>query len=390
MWQAEQPVVLEVHAAARIADAVAAVEESARTAGVAGRDVVLLVSEHWLRWVRLPWQAEFSDQQALQLAARRALAESWQIDDAEYAQVVAVDDAPWGQSRAVVAIDRELLDALTAMLQKAGARRVAVRPLVSALAAARDPALDGAFFVADAAMVSVVVLRAGRLAAVFSQPVGDDAAERGEHLWRRVALREEIVAGLAAPVETRGFADAHASAAVDRVAPVFVELPPALTGRALLLAAACVLALVVAGGFAWYASGARSVQEQELAVRSAPPPRAEPLRADQQAQVRAVNRAIRQLNVPVTTLLRAVPPQKGLGVSLLGVEISGSWGAGGGAVSRIEAEARTPADMTGYVAQLNTHPALAAAWLSHHEVERDRSGRPYRFTVETRWKEGAQ
>ena len=110
------------------------------------------------------------------------------------------------------------------------------------------------------------------------------------------------------------------------------------------------------------------------------------------AKVQAVNAAVRELNLPIAALLRALEPARDIHVAVLSVETTGGAGVAGGAAAevggasvRIEAEARTSADMLRYVAFVSERKPFTRAYLTQHEVRSATGERPYRFTVEAPW-----
>ncbi|WP_044564677.1 hypothetical protein [Azospirillum sp. B4] len=116
--------------------------------------------------------------------------------------------------------------------------------------------------------------------------------------------------------------------------------------------------------------------EDDLAARARrrAPPADMPI---PEAQARAVNAAVRQLNLPWRAVLDAVEAGTPRTVALLALEPD----AGRGLI-RIEAEAANGEAMLAYVKQLKQQPLLAGAVLVKHRTEEGQAGRPLRFQIE--------
>lgn len=106
-------------------------------------------------------------------------------------------------------------------------------------------------------------------------------------------------------------------------------------------------------------------------------------------RVQAVNAAIRELNVSITPVLRALQPPQDIRVAVLSIDMPGvvSADSGQASVLKITAEAFTGADMTRYVSFVADQYPITSAYLAHHEVTETLPERPYRFTMEAKWRE---
>jgi hypothetical protein len=108
-------------------------------------------------------------------------------------------------------------------------------------------------------------------------------------------------------------------------------------------------------------------------------------------RVRAVNAAIREINLPIGAVLRALQPPRDIRVALLGIAVeptSADLGSADAqrATLKISAESASGTEMTRYVGYLAGRPPLERAYLVSHVVEAG-SAYPYRFTVEVAWRE---
>lgn len=141
------------------------------------------------------------------------------------------------------------------------------------------------------------------------------------------------------------------------------------------------IGLGACAGASW--EGYEAYREQLAAARklaaARPQGRREAVRLSAK-QVEAVNRAVRQLNLPWQELLGAIEEQLSDRVALLSVEPD--------AASRtlhIQGEVKTADDMVDFVEALNDDERFVSATLVRHEVNDADQNRPYRFVLEAEW-----
>ena len=125
-----------------------------------------------------------------------------------------------------------------------------------------------------------------------------------------------------------------------------------------------------------------ALNERQMAVSPRP---AKGWTETDRKRVRAVNAAIRELNLPMGALARAMVPPKDIHVSLLSLDIAPA--AGGRAKLSITADAAKAADMTRYLSFLAERQNIARPQLVRHEVLEAKDAKAYRFTVEVAWQE---
>ncbi len=148
-----------------------------------------------------------------------------------------------------------------------------------------------------------------------------------------------------------------------------------------LLVLACVVAVAVASGTSW-ALHLRAVAQLEQSLTRAQPPiiAAVPMSATARQlhdqQVKIVGDAVRQLNVPVTRLIKMVQAPNDIHVSLLALDLNQG-------TLKISGEAEGAADMMNYVAYLSERPLFSSVYLVKHE----QAGNAYRFQLEAQWRE---
>lgn len=161
------------------------------------------------------------------------------------------------------------------------------------------------------------------------------------------------------------------------------------------------LALCLAGGLLllpaavyWLvqAQETRRLEVQLAQLQPARPVRA-PLSANQQRErdleLKQVAAAVRQLNLPVTRLVRTVQAPRDVRVALLGLDLNAQQGQDGASVLKIAAEAETPQDMLNYLAFLNQQPMFSSVYLLKHEMNSNANApaHPYRFQLEAQWRQ---
>jgi hypothetical protein len=177
----------------------------------------------------------------------------------------------------------------------------------------------------------------------------------------------------------------------------FVTRPAAATGWRLVLLVVGLLAFGAAG-LDWLVQlRAVSRLETQLALAQPRQPQRAPLSVAQQReqdqQLNVIADAVRQLNLPVTRLVKTVQAPRDIRVALLGLDLNGKAEPGeapskaaSGAL-KISAEAETAQDMMNYVGFLNEQPLFTSAYLVKHELNAAAPNHAYRFQVEAQWRE---
>ncbi|MFM2086341.1 MAG: hypothetical protein RLZZ237_1210 [Pseudomonadota bacterium] len=138
----------------------------------------------------------------------------------------------------------------------------------------------------------------------------------------------------------------------------------------------------------------RRLEAQLAQLQPTQPVRA-PLSATQQRErdieLKQVAAAVRQLNLPVTRLIKTVQAPRDVRVALLGLDLNAQQGQDGASVLKIAAEAETPQDMLNYLAFLNQQPMFSSVYLLKHEMGKDANANtpahPYRFQLEAQWRQ---
>lgn len=190
----------------------------------------------------------------------------------------------------------------------------------------------------------------------------------------------------------------------------FLPRATPLDGWRLALLAVGILALLPAG-FNWL-THYQAVHKLEAQIEQSQPrritrPALAPARQKElDLQVKAVADAVRQLNLPVTRLIKTIQPPHDVRVALLALDLSGQQtqdatdtaaiATPSGAL-KISAEGETAQDMINYLAFLNQQPMFRSVYLVKHEmtnagVNAGANGdggaeRPYHFQLEAQWRQ---
>lgn len=435
---ARDPVVAVLtHALSQVSAALQQWRETPRTDTVVLRELRVLVADCWLTWATLPWSESLADPATADAYVRAQLAAGGTPCDA--ADAVCVDDAAYGQPRAVARFPAGVTDDLERFAAGLGVALRSVCPLSVAAWTVAPRGGTPALAVLDEGLTAVV--QGGRrlgeviVRGPLSEVVEGDAPMRAlQGLWNRLRARDPQFAalpGLAVldlaqvvghaslseaalpdaalpaglqcvtwPAQPLGapssrrlqlaalFASSTASRPSGLDAVAAAEARPWLRWAAAAAAAAALLGVAQA----WQlARQVQATQAEWTALREAPAPvvRHAPWSREDLARVQAVNTAVRELNLPISALLAALQPPGDLRVAVLGVDVASGAPvvAGGSSSVKISAQARSGADMARYVAYVAQRRPFGSAYLVRHEIATEAPDRPYRFTVEAQWKD---
>lgn len=137
----------------------------------------------------------------------------------------------------------------------------------------------------------------------------------------------------------------------------------------------------------WQAHAAR-MQAQQLTRPALAPAQQQ----QRDLQMQAVALAVRQLNLPVTRLIRSIAAPADIHVALLALDLNGQPAAEQGVTQaagalKIVAEAETARDMFNYLAYLNQQTLFRSVYLNRHEMVSAAGERPYHFQLEAQWRQ---
>ncbi len=172
----------------------------------------------------------------------------------------------------------------------------------------------------------------------------------------------------------------------------FIDARASMSGWRLALAGLG-LAALIGTGLAWSVQ-LRAVAALETRLAQATPraPQKVSLSSTQQRdteqQMISAAAAVRQLNVPVTRLIRALQAPRDLRVALLALDLSqkGETEQGGGTL-KLAGQADSAQDIFTYVAFLNEQTLFKSVYLVKHEMIAGATESPYRFQLEARWQQ---
>jgi hypothetical protein len=379
------------------------------------REVRALVADSWLAQTEVPWTSAMKRQASAQASAAAMIAQAG--FDGDWARPMSLDDAPYGMPRLVVAYPQALVAALERLAAALDARQGSILPFsiaawetlprsrqVSSLAI-----LDRGLLVFANGSDST---RLGEVA-VRHAPSGEDETRLLRETWQRTCLRRPELAGLEsvavlaldesvskAPgtpfdrVDTTGWpgsglpAPLRLAVRVGTLRHVIDAIPqhprPSLGTYAMLM-----LGAVLLSAMAWQLTlNAREIGNiitRIEEIRPAPAPVVvEPAwNREELPKVLAVNAAIRELNLPVAAILRALQPPPDIRVAVLGLDASAS-GEDTSSV-KVFAEAPTGAEMARYVNFVSARRPFTSAYLNKHEIVEAGASRSYRFTLEMQW-----
>ena len=385
------------------------------------RDVRVLIADIWLAQVSLPWSAamkrnESAQENACDMIATAGFKGSW-------ARPVRISDAPYGVPRLAVAYPQAVLATMEKLAARLGARLDSLQPFSVAAWEAALPKNRYAFqalmlidrgWIALLAVPGLQGAQAGEIVARRSSVHETFPFRTVQANWQRACLRQpqwaaferigvlsfaetksdDVKPGLPFEVFKLRHEDdvdiAPALLLAEKVKPachaldaVFRHAPPSTAQRVAL--ALCTL--LIAAMSALLFSNARSIDafnahlgDMRPLVKQAIPESA--WSREESSRIRAVNTAIRELNLPIGAILRALQPPQELHVAVLGVDAASGASA---RTIRVTAEAPTGEDMAQYVKFISERHPLFSAYLIRHEIIETASGHPYRFTVDAQW-----
>ncbi len=387
----------------------------------------VVIADCWLAILGLPWSSGMKHTtSALSFACRQLEAAGFEVS---LADTLKLDDAPFGMPRLVVAYPALVLTALEQWVDNITVRLTSILPLsVAAWALAQHipNAYPQALAVLDKGLIIIARSLKGtrfRLSEITLRNI-DQNSEVIEQavcdIWQRLSLRESQLAeiknialfDLSMSNQTkRSFSSVfmpcklpsaggalNVSPALSLVANVYFlrhpldalssQKSPLTLSRAIVLAAAiaCVGIITVQAVKTSFAVRSLTSQLNTTTNTKAVVVHHKALSREEIAQAQAVNIAIRELNLPVSEIVRALEPPKSIRVAVLSIE-TGSSHASIPAPVKIVALARTGAEMMRYIAFVAKHKPFNRAYLTRHEIDDTLVDRPYRFTMEASWRE---
>jgi hypothetical protein len=387
----------------------------------------VLVSDRWIALTTVPWGQALAGSTTRDRFLRDHLeAAGFEITAADTVRID--DDAAFGQPRIAVAYPAPLMDLLAVAAATLGAKLESVQPLEVVLTqwvCSRLALSAGNLAILDRDRLRFMRVAPGGLTAgqsLIEPALSADRRTFVRTLWQRQRLRDPAL-GERASLQALDLQSSTAEAASPTDSDVtFVEWPqdretaPSPAMRAALVVASssslngsttarkrsaagwlvgstCLILAAALGGHAFRLSHAAGTLELAAERQARIPAVSAPLKwtRDELGRIRAVNAAIREINLPIAAVLRALQPPRDIRVALLSIAVEPASADHGsvdakGATLKISAESASGAEMTRYVGYLAGRPPLERAYLVSHVVEAG-SAYPYRFTAEVAWRE---
>ena len=145
--------------------------------GARGEAVAVVLSNHFVRYLVLPWQAELGSAAEVHAWARLRFEQTYGAAAAEW--TIRSCDGGYGKARVACAVDRGLVEQLSERLAGTGLRLASLQPLLMAAYNDAQREFQGptAFAIVEAGRVCLSLLDLGQWREVASRRVGAHAAE---------------------------------------------------------------------------------------------------------------------------------------------------------------------------------------------------------------------
>jgi len=403
-------------------------ESAATPSHSSPRRLRVLVCDRWIALTTVPWSQPLV-RTATQDRFLRSHLEAAGFETTVADTVRMDEEAAFGRPRIAVAYPALLMGMLADAAATLGAHLESVQPLevaVARLARSRVGRSARALAILDRERLRFMDMAAGGLTAgqsLVELALLADRSSSIQALWRRQQLRDPALGERARlhALDLRGPASDATPPASSDVA--FVEwpqgreaalspamraalvvdpgsslngskTPPKRSAAGWLVSAACLILAAILGAHAHRLSTAARTLELAVERQTRTPTLPTPPKWTREdlARIRAVNAAIREINLPIAPVLRALQPPRDIRVALLGIVVEPAGAAdrsadGANAALKLNAESASGAEMARYVGYLAERPPLVRAYLVNHVVDETDSAHPYRFTVEVAWRE---
>jgi hypothetical protein len=377
-----------------------------------GAAVTVVLSNHWVRYLVLPWHAELTGADELAQFARVRFEQTYGAAAAGW--TIRTGDGGWGAPHVACAIDTALVTELQRHLTAHGLRLRSLQPLLMAACNDQRRALGGerAFAVIEPGRVCLSLLGHGRWLDVSNRRAGADVPEAVE---RELATLDAdavppqldvllVGDGARWPAEAAGrparLLDTAASprraitlpargARLRRLDLDLVRPGPAWPAWLLLIAG---LALAVHSGLGYLALADQQAQLQQRSARPRPA-LATPTAAvsdETRREFTAAHQILRELALPWEPLFGLIEGALKADAALLAIEPDAGKG-----VLRIRGEARDYPAILAFMRRLEAPSqtlgaaapqVLSGVHLLNHEIREDVAERPYLFTLAASWR----
>lgn len=376
-----------------------------------GEAVTVVLSNHWVRYLVLPWHAELTGADELAQFARVRFEQTYGAAAADW--TIRSGDGGYGAPHVACAIDTALVTELQRRLTAHGLRLRSLQPLLMAACNGQRRALGGersAFAVIEPGRICLSLLGQGRWLEVSNRRAGADLPEAVE---RELATLDAdavppqldvllVGDGARWPAEPAGrparLLDMAAStrraitlpargARLRRLDLDLVRPGPAWPAWLLLIAG---LVLAVHSGLGYVALADQQAQLQQRSARPRPALAAPTATVSDETrrELDAARQILQELALPWEPLFRLIEASLRADAALLAIEPD----AGKGQL-RIRGEARDYPAILAFMRRLEApqRPAdeapqvLSGVHLLNHEIREDVAERPYLFTLAASW-----
>ena len=177
--------------------------------------VAVVLSNHFVRYLALPWQDELSNDAEVQAWARLRFEHTYGAAASEW--LVQTCEAGYGQPLVACAVDRELVEQLGQLLDRQGLRLASLQPLLMAAFNDHRRHLHGrrSFAIVERGRLCLSQLDAGQWRAISSRRIGNEVAPviaQEEATWDVDAQARQLdvlLVGDAAPWPDQRAPDPH-------------------------------------------------------------------------------------------------------------------------------------------------------------------------------------
>lgn len=374
----------------------------------------VVLAHEWIEHARLPWSSEFS--KGVDEASIRAAVHA-QSRLSDMRDTIRVDATGWQEARWAVVYQQPLLELVQSAAQTLHLDCITVLPeaaVVSSAITSKKNERSVFGYVADQSL-RMIEVHDGRVMSVLQRPVVGQSLDDAAQVWQAVCLRSPHWQGQKLDLLVDDISNTNSKNDVLRTLPWpqasqktvpsmlrsllatdsanhalnAVEAPThgklGWLKLSLMLMGILMLSL---GGKWWHGheylaqlrQSTASTQQTSSSIKEV-----NTLSKQQLEQLRASNAVIRQLNLPVSQLLKAIEAPKDIRVALLGVDLNDVGSENSLPKLKINAEALTGEDAARYVAFLSDRKPFVSAYMLRHEIQQNTQERAWRFAVELTW-----
>jgi hypothetical protein len=375
----------------------------------------VVLAHEWIDQASLPWTNGLANGMSA-AAIRTGISE--QMGSTEAQDEVRAEASGWQKPRWALVYKKRLMELLESCAQTLNLVAETLLPEAAVVGTAVTVNTRAQFvcaYVADQTL-RMLEIQKGKVYAVLQRPmVGEQDSKAVAQVWQGVSLRsphwqeQEFILLTDAKTSTQGvqatFRTQPWPQASQASIPCMLRALSQMAGsrhdlnafdtrnrgaRLLAILPLLLMGLLIIGlGGKWLQDAQRLKQVRlsnasVLQGVSAKQP-SNSLNKAQLEQMAASNAAIRQLNLPVEQLLKALQAPKDIRVALLGVDLNDAGSESSLPKLKVNAEALTGEDAARYVAFLADRKPFVSAYMVRHEIQQNMPEKAWRFTMELTW-----